>query len=46
VMNGNAVLHRVRVGPYRDQAKLEETRARLLNNNVDFMLLKLKVNDM
>jgi len=45
VINGRDVRHRVRVGPYKDIDKLTETRERLLANNLDFMLLKLDVDD-
>lgn len=46
VINGRDVRHRVRVGPYKDPAKLQEARDLLLANKLDFMLLKLKVDDM
>ena len=46
VINGREVRYRVRVGPYKDQEKLGEARKLLLANNMDFVLLKLKVNDM
>jgi len=46
VINGREVRYRVRVGPYKDQAQLEEARKLLLANNLDFVLLKLKVSDM
>lgn len=46
VINGRDIRHRVRVGPYKDPAKLQEARDRLLTNNLDFMLLKLKVDDL
>ena len=46
VINGREVRYRVRVGPYNNQEKLGETRKLLLANNLDFVLLKLKVNDM
>lgn len=45
VMNGREVRHRVRIGPYKDPAKLQEARDRLLANHLDFMLLKLKVEE-
>lgn len=45
VINGRDVLHRVRVGPYKDLEKLQEARKRLLANNLEFMLLKLKVDE-
>ena len=46
VINGRDVRHRVRVGPYKDPAKLQEARDRLLANKLDFMLLKLKMDDL
>ena len=46
VINGRDIRHRVRVGPYKDPVKLQEARDRLLANNLDFMLLKLKVDDL
>ena len=46
VINGREIRYRVRVGPYKDQAQLEEARKLLLANNLDFVLLKLKVSDM
>ena len=45
VINGRDVLHRVRVGPYKDLEKLQLARERLLENNLEFMLLKLKIED-
>ncbi len=45
VINGRDVLHRVRVGPYKDLDKLQEARERLLANNLEFMMLKLKIDD-
>jgi cell division protein FtsN len=46
VINGRDIRHRVRVGPYKDPAKLQEARDRLLTNNLDFILLKLKLDDL
>ena len=46
VINGREVRYRVRIGPYKDQAQLEKARTLLVANNVDFVLLKLKVSDM
>ena len=46
VINGREARYRVRVGPYKDQTTLGEARKLLLANNLDFVLLKLKVNDM
>ncbi len=45
VINGQDVRHRVRVGPYKDPAELQMARDRLLANDLDFMLLKLKMED-
>lgn len=42
VINGKDIRHRVRVGPYRDSDKLSMVRQQLTNNNLNFMLLKLK----
>lgn len=46
VINGKDIRHRVRVGPYKDLDKLQQARDRLLANNLDYMLLKLKVDDL
>ena len=45
VINGQDVRHRVRIGPYKDSHKLQEAKDRLLANDLDFMLLKLKMED-
>ncbi len=45
VINGQDVRHRVRVGPYKSTDKLQQARDRLLANDLDFMLLKLKMED-
>ncbi len=45
VINGRDVRHRVRVGPYKNPDKLHEARKRLRENNLDFMLLKLEIDD-
>ncbi len=45
VINGQDVRHRVRVGPYKNSNKLQQARDRLLANDLDFMLLKLKMED-
>ena len=45
VINGQDVRHRVRIGPYKNTNKLQQTRDRLLANDLDFMLLKLKMED-
>lgn len=45
VINGQDIRHRVRIGPYKNTEKLQEARDRLLANELDFMLLKLKMDD-
>ena len=42
VIDGQEVLHRVRIGPFRDAARIEETRRRLVAHDMDFMVLRLK----
>ena len=42
VLNGQDVRYRVRVGPYKNTDRLENTRRKLRENDLDFMLLKLK----
>lgn len=42
VIDGGDVWHRVRAGPYQNARTLNQARQRLIDNNVDFMLLKLK----
>lgn len=42
VIDGGDVWHRVRAGPYRDAGELKQTRQRLIENDIDFMLLRLK----
>lgn len=41
-VNNTDTWHRVRVGPYQDLRELNKIRTRLLNNNIDAILLKLK----
>ena len=45
VINGQDVRHRVRIGPYKNTNKLQQAKDRLLANDLDFMLLKLKMED-
>lgn len=45
VINGQDVRHRVRIGPFTNSEKLNETRTKLQNNRFDYMLLKLKVGE-
>lgn len=42
VIDGGDVWHRVRAGPYNSSATLNQMRQRLIENDIDFMLLKLK----
>ena len=42
VINGKDIRHRVRVGPYGDPEKLSMIREQLTENNLSYMLLKLK----
>lgn len=42
VIDGGDIWHRVRAGPYQSTAMLNQMRQRLIENNIDFMLLKLK----
>jgi cell division protein FtsN len=41
-VNNKDTWHRVQIGPYRDVAELNAVRARLKQNNIDAVLLKLK----
>lgn len=41
-VNNKDTWHRVQIGPYRDLAELNATRARLKQNNIEAVLLKLK----
>ncbi len=45
VINGQDIRHRVRIGPYKDTNQLQQAKDRLLANDLDFMLLKLKMED-
>ncbi|MFT5396753.1 MAG: hypothetical protein ACI85N_001958 [Gammaproteobacteria bacterium] len=45
VINGQDTRYRVRVGPYAEQSKLNAERKRLMENNLEFMLLKLQADD-
>jgi len=42
VINGKDIRHRVRVGPYADSDKLSMVRQQLTENNLNYLLLKLK----
>jgi cell division protein FtsN len=41
VINGQDVRHRVRIGPFTDPARFEETRQRLAQHGLKYMVLKL-----
>ena len=41
-VNNSDTWHRVRVGPYQDLRKLNKIRTRLLNHNINAILLKIK----
>ena len=45
VINGQDVRHRVRAGPYDNREELQLARDRLLANDLDFVLLQLKIED-
>ncbi len=45
VINGQDIRHRVRIGPYENSDQLQQAKNRLLENDLDFMLLKLKMED-
>lgn len=45
VINGQDIRHRVRIGPYHSPEKFEEIRKQLLANDMDFMVLKLKIEE-
>jgi len=45
VINGQDTLYRVRIGPYTDPEQLNQSRLRLQQNNLEFMLLKLQADD-
>ena len=46
VINGQDTVHRVRVGPFRDPEQLKQTRKQLTNNNIEYIPLKLNVEDL
>jgi cell division protein FtsN len=45
VINGEDVWHRVRIGPFQDPKALEATRQMLAANGVDYMLLRLNLEE-
>ncbi len=45
VINGQDVLHRVRIGPFKNKQAFEDTRQRLIANDLDFVVLNLKASE-
>ena len=45
VINGQDVLHRVRIGPFKSKQTFEDTRQRLIANDLDFVVLNLKASE-
>ena len=45
VINGQDVVHRVRIGPFKSRQTFEETRQRLIANDLDFVVLNLKAGE-
>ncbi len=45
VINGRDARHRVRIGPYQNSAQMEDTRLRLRENDLDFMVLRLRLDE-
>ncbi len=45
VINGQNIHHRVRAGPYKNLTELSSVRDLLIENDLDFVLLKLKMED-
>ena len=41
-VNGKDTWYRVRIGPYNDLRRLKQVRSRLKQNNVDYIVLKMK----
>ncbi|MGH3452706.1 MAG: SPOR domain-containing protein [Haloechinothrix sp.] len=41
-ISGTDVWFRVRVGPFKDLKKLQSTRSRLAENNINFMLVRMR----
>jgi len=42
-INGENTWYRVRIGPYTDLNRLKQIRMRLKQNNIDFIVLKIKI---
>lgn len=42
-INGENTWYRVRIGPYTDLNRLKQIRTRLKQNNIDFIVLKIKI---
>ena len=45
VINGQDVVHRVRIGPFKSRQTFEDTRQRLIANDLDFVVLNLKASE-
>ena len=45
VINGQDIRHRVRLGPYKSLAKLKQARDKLYDNNLEHMVLRLRVGE-
>lgn len=45
VINGQDVLHRVRIGPFKSKQTFEDTRQRLIANDLDFVVLNLQAGE-
>jgi cell division septation protein DedD len=45
VLNGQDSIHRVRIGPFEDPEKLRQTQAQLEENDFQYMMLKLELDD-
>ncbi len=45
VADGRNIHHRVRLGPYKDMDELNKIRRRLEDNNIEFILLELRLED-
>jgi cell division protein FtsN len=44
-INGEDTWYRVRIGPYTDFSQLRHTRSRLRRNNIEYIVLKMKLSD-
>ena len=44
-INGEDTWYRVRIGPYKDFSQLRKTRSRLRQNDIEYIVLKMKAAD-